>query len=64
MLIVAFGIFFAGAFTVLVTEPHFRERRVSSRFNNHLQKTFEPIDEPPQVRRVCGYLVGGNSWKK
>ncbi len=59
MLIIAIGIFFVGAFTVLVTEPRFRRRK-----NNFSQKTFEPVYEQPKVRRICGYLDGGNLWKK
>lgn len=62
MLIVA-GIFFIAAFAVLCIEPYFREKRIL-KFGNHSQKVFEPVYEPPQVRRTCGYLVGGNSWKK
>lgn len=64
MLIIAVGIFFVATFTVLVTEPHFRERRLLKFKNYFSEKAFEPVYEQPQVRRVCGYLVGGNSWKK
>lgn len=64
MLIIAVGIFFAAAFTVLVTEPHFRERRLLKFKNYFSEKAFEPVDEGPVFRRICGYLDRGNLWKK
>jgi hypothetical protein len=63
MLIIAFGIFCVGAITVLAAESRFRESKVL-KFNDHSQKTFEPAYEQPVFRRTCGYLIGGNSWKK
>lgn len=63
MLIVAFGFMIAAAVTIVAASDKIYYWR-RARYDDRSQKTFEPIDEPPQVRRICGYLVGGNSWKK
>lgn len=63
MLIVAFGFMIAAAVTIVAASDKIYYWR-RARYDDRSQKTFEPIDEPPQVRRICGYLDGGNSWKK
>jgi hypothetical protein len=63
MLIVAFGFMIAAAVTIAAASDKIYYWR-RARYDDRSQKTFEPIDEPPQVRRICGYLDGGNLWKK
>lgn len=63
MLIIAMGFMIAAALTLVAASDKISWWR-RARYDDHSQKTFKPVDEPPQVRRVCGYLVGGNSWKK
>ena len=64
MLIVAFGFIITAALTlVAASDKIYYWRR--ARYDDRSQRTFEPIDEQlVMVRRTCGYLVGGNSWKK
>lgn len=57
------GIIYIIAIAVFIADLRLRKRRLL-KFENHSQKAFEPVYEQPQVRRICGYLVGGNSWKK
>lgn len=64
MLIIAMGFMIAAALTlVAASDKIYYWRR--ARYDDRSQRTFEPIDEQlVMVRRTCGYLVGGNSWKK
>lgn len=62
MLIIAMG-FMIAAIGVFIADSYLRKRKLL-KFENHSQKAFEPVYEAPKVRRICGYLDGGNSWKK
>lgn len=57
------GIIYIAAIGVFIADSILRKRKIL-KFENHSQKAFEPVYEVPKARRVCGYLVGGNSWKK
>lgn len=63
MLIIAMGFLITAALTIVAASDKISWWR-RARYDDRSQKAFEPVYEPPQVRRVCGYLVGGNSWKK
>lgn len=63
MLIVAFGFIITAALTIVAASDKIYWWR-RARYDDHSQKTFQSIDEGPVFRRTCGYLVGGNSWKK
>lgn len=57
------GIIYIVAIGIFIADHFLRKRRIL-KFENHSQKAFEPVYEAPKVRRTCGYLNGGNSWKK
>ena len=63
MLIIAMGFIITAALTLVAASDKIYEWR-RARYDDNTLKAFEPVDEPIQVRRTCGYLVGGNSWKK
>lgn len=63
MLIIAMRCVIAAALTLVAASDKISWWR-RARYDDHSQKAFEPVYEQPKVRRICGYLVGGNSWKK
>jgi len=63
MLIIAIGFMIAAALTLVAASDKISWWR-RARYDDRSQKAFEPVYEQPKVRRICGYLDGGNLWKK